>query len=123
VDEATGRVQYAIQRTGGGGLTLGGAIDELNELRAWLNERLGEFDVLRYEQRVGVITGVAGTDVTVSFGDWGEVTVPVSEIGRLDLLRAKVGVPIVAICVGDRRPVFERDSRAPGERFPYPRNA
>jgi hypothetical protein len=122
VDEATGRIEYAHQRTGGGGgLTLGGGIDALNELRLWLHERRDQCDVLRLEERVGVISGVAGTAVSVTFDDGNEMTTPVAEIWGVDLLRAKVGVPIVAIYIGDRMPVLARDSRPPRKRFPYPR--
>jgi hypothetical protein len=122
VDEATGRVQLAIERTGGRGFSGGMfGIETGKLLPPWLDERRADCDVLRWETRLGLITAVAGAEVMVGLEEGIEMKVPVSEIAQLDPARVKIGIPIVAVYVGDRAPAFARDARSPDERFPYPR--
>jgi hypothetical protein len=114
VNMSTGRVQQAhgpINRPpnfGGGKF----GIDTGTLLPPWLDERRADCDVLRYEERPGVISAVAETEVTVTLEDDGaEMAVPVAEIALLDPARVKVGIRVVAVYVGDRRPRFSRDPR------------
>jgi hypothetical protein len=123
VDEATGRLQLAIERTGGREASAAecSASKTGKLLPPWLDEPHADCDVLRYETRLGVITPVAGADVTVSLEEGIEMKVPVSEIAQLDPARVNIGIPIVAVYVEDRAPAFARDTRSPDERFRYPR--
>jgi len=123
VNEATGQVQLAIERSPRATHLSGGkfGIDTGKLLPGWLDARRGDCEILPYVVRVGEIAAAAGDEVTLQFEDGDELSVRVSEVSGLDPARVAPGIPVVAVQIGDRPPAYGRDTRMKGERFPYPR--
>jgi len=113
VNVATGRVQHAHGPINGPANFGGGkfGIETGRLLPPWLDERRTECDVLRYEERTGVVSALTETEATLTMDGGSEMTVPKSDIALIDSAHVKIGMPIVSVSVGDRPPKVTRDPR------------